>query len=128
VRRYDRWTDGEADPIVRPYAPTGGRTDPVGDTVLDLIAVIAASGPTPGPAELAKLSPEHRKLLGLCQAPVTVADAAADIALPLGVVRVLLSDLIQQDKIAVLPRWPVRPQAGADLDLLKEVLDGLRSL
>jgi hypothetical protein len=98
VRRYDRWTDGEADPIVRPYAPTGGRTDPVGDTVLDLIAVIAASGPTPGPAELAKLSPEHRKLLDLCQAPVTVADAAADIALPLGVVRVLLSDLIQQDK------------------------------
>jgi Protein of unknown function (DUF742) len=130
VRRYDRWIDGEAGPVVRPYALTGGRTDPVGDTVLDLIAVIAASGPTPGPAELAKLSPEHRKLLDLCQAPVTVADAAvaADIALPLGVVRVLLSDLIQQDKIAVLPRRPVRPQAGADLDLLKEVLDGLRSL
>lgn len=50
------------------------------------------------------------------------------MALPLGVVRVLLSDLIQQDKIAVLPRRPVRLQAGADLDLLKEVLDGLRSL
>ena len=76
----------------------------------------------------AALSPEHRKLLGLCQAPVTVDDAAADLALPLGVVRVLLSDLIQQDKIAVLPRRTARPEAGADLDLLKEVLDGLRSL
>jgi hypothetical protein len=127
VRRYDRWIDEEAGPVVRPYALTGGRTDPVGDTVLDLIAVISASGPAPGPAELAKLSPEHRKLLGLCQAPVTVADAAADLALPLGVVRVLLSDLIQQDKIAVLPRRTAPPQA-ADLDLLKEVLDGLRSL
>jgi hypothetical protein len=128
VRPYDRWIDGEAGPVVRPYALTGGRTDPVGGTVLDLIAVIAASQASPGPAELAKLSPEHRKLLGLCQEPVTVADVAADIALPLGVVRVLLSDLIQQDKIAVLPRRTARAHTGTDLDLLKEVLDGLRSL
>ena len=128
MRPYDRWIDGEAGPVVRPYALTGGRTDPAGDAVLDLIAVIAASRPTPGRAELAKLSPEHRKLLGLCQEPVTVADVAADMALPLGVVRVLLSDLIQQDKITVLPRRTARPHTGTDLDLLKEVLDGLRSL
>jgi hypothetical protein len=128
MRRYDRWIDGEAGPVVRPYALTGGRTDPAGNTVLDLIAVIAASGPTLGPAELAKLGPEHRKLLGLCQAPVTVADVAADIALPLGVVRVLLADLIQQGKITVLPRRPARPQTSTDLDVLKEVLDGLRAL
>jgi hypothetical protein len=128
MRRYDRWIDGEAGPVVRPYALTGGRTDPAGNTVLDLIAVIVASGPTPGPAELAKLSPEHRKLLSLCQAPVTVADAAADVALPLGVVRVLLADLIQQDKISVLPPQPARPHTSTDLDVLKEVLDGLRAL
>lgn len=124
--RYDRWTDQEAGPVVRPYALTGGRTDPAGDMVLDLIAVIAAAGPVPGPAELAKLNPEHRKLLGLCRTPVTVADAAADIGLPLGVVRVLLSDLIQQGMITVLPRPAARQQASTDL--LKEVLDGLRSL
>jgi Protein of unknown function (DUF742) len=128
MRRYDRWIDGEAGPVVRPYALTGGRTDPAGNAVLDLIAVIAASGPTLGPAELAKLGPEHRKLLSLCQAPVTVADVAADIALPLGVVRVLLADLIQQGKITVLPRRPARPQTSTDLDVLKEVLDGLRAL
>src|SRR5215831_5957551 len=126
--RYDRWIDGEAGPVVRPYALTGGRTDPAGDTVLDLIAVIVASGPAPGRAELAKLSPEHRKLLRLCREPATVADVAADIALPLGVVRVLLADLIQQDKITVLPRRTPRPQASTDLDLLKKVLDRLRSL
>jgi len=128
VRPYDRWIDGEAGPVVRPYALTGGRTDPAGGATLDLIAVIAASCPTLGRAELAKLSPEHRELLGLCQEPVTVADVAADMALPLGVVRVLLSDLIQQDKITVLPRRTARPHTGTDLDLLKEVLDGLRSL
>ncbi len=112
--RYERWTDQEAGPVVRPYALTGGRTDPAGDMILDLIAVIAASGPAPGPAVLAKLNPEHRKLLGLCRAPATVADVAADMALPLGVVRVLLSDLIQQGMIAVLPRPATRQRTSTD--------------
>jgi predicted Rossmann fold nucleotide-binding protein DprA/Smf involved in DNA uptake len=94
--------------------------------VLDLIAVIAAAGPVRGRAELAKLNPEHRKLLRMCQTPVTVADTAADVGLPLGVVRVLLSDLIQQGMITVLPRPAARQQASTEL--LKEVLDGLRSL
>jgi Protein of unknown function (DUF742) len=46
--------------------------------------------------------------------------------LPLGVVRVLLADLIQQGMITVLPRQSAQHQARTDL--LKEVLDGLRSL
>jgi predicted metal-dependent enzyme (double-stranded beta helix superfamily) len=94
--------------------------------VLDLISVIVASGPPPTAAGSRRLSPEHRKLISLCQEPMTVADAAADIALPLGVVRVLLADLIQQKLITVQPRRAVRPQASPDL--LREVLDGLRSL
>jgi hypothetical protein len=124
--QYDRWTDQEAGPVVRPYALTGGRTDPAGDRVLDLMAVIATAGPVPLPGELATLSPEQRKLLGLCRIPVTVADAAVDVDLPLGVVRVLLADLIQQGMITVLPRQSGPRQARTDL--LKEVLDGLRSL
>jgi hypothetical protein len=126
VAEYDRWVDREAGPVVRPYALTGGRTDPSGDAVLDLISVILASGPPPKPAQSPGLGPEHRKLIRMCQEPITVADAAADLALPLGVVRVLLADLIQQDMITVQPRPAVRRQASPDL--LKEVLDGLRSL
>jgi hypothetical protein len=126
VAEYDRWVDREAGPVVRPYALTGGRTDPSGDAVLDLISVILASGPPPKPAQSPGLSPEHRELIRMCQEPITVADAAADLALPLGVVRVLLADLIQQGMITVQPRPAVRRQASPDL--LKEVLDGLRSL
>jgi len=126
VRRYHRWLDTEAGPVVRPYALTGGRTDPADDAVLDVIALIAASGPPPTAAQSPGLSPEHRKLLALCQLPATVADVAADMALPLGVVRVLLADLIQRDMITVLPRRAERPEASPAL--LKEVLDGLRSL
>ena len=94
--------------------------------MLDLISVIAAAGPAPTAAESRGLGPEHRKLIGLCQEPMTVADAAADMALPLGVVRVLLADLVQQKLIIVQPRRAVRPQASPQL--LREVLDGLRSL
>jgi hypothetical protein len=124
--RYNRWLDREAGPVVRPYALTGGRTDPAGNAVLDLIAVLAAPEPPPAPADSPGLGPEHRKLLGLCQLPSTVADVAADMALPLGVVRVLLADLIQQDMITVLPPRSSRPQVSTEL--LKEVLDGLQSL
>jgi len=126
VTQYDRWVDREAGRVVRPYALTGGRTDPAGGAVLDLISVVVAAEPPPTAAGSRRLSPEHRKLIGLCQEPMTVADAAADMALPLGVVRVLLADLLQQKLIAVQPRRAVRPQASPDL--LREVLDGLRSL
>jgi hypothetical protein len=126
VAEYDRWVDREAGRVVRPYALTGGRTDPVGGTVLDLISVIVANGPPPAAARSRGLGPEHRKLIGLCQEPMTVADAAADMALPLGVVRVLLADLVQQKYIAVQARQAMRAQASPDL--LREVLDGLRSL
>lgn len=123
---YERWLDGEAGPVVRPYALTGGRTAPGGDAVLDLISVVAASGPTPAAAGAPVLSPEHRRLLELCQRPATVADVTADMDLPLGVVRVLLADLIADDLIAVQPRRAPVPQARRDL--LQEVLDGLRAL
>ena len=126
MTQFDRWVDREAGRVVRPYALTGGRTDPVGGTVLDLISVVVATGPPPTAARSRGLGPEHRKLIGLCQEPMTVADAAADMALPLGVVRVLLADLVQQKLIAVQPRRAARPQASPEL--LREVLDGLRSL
>ena len=126
MAQYDRWVDREAGRVVRPYALTGGRTDPAGGAVLDLISVVVAAGPPPTAAASRRLSPEHRKLIGLCQEPMTLADAAADMALPLGVVRVLLADLVQQNLITVQPRRAVRPQASPDL--LREVLNGLRSL
>jgi Protein of unknown function (DUF742) len=126
VAQYDRWVDREAGRVVRPYALTGGRTDPAGGAVLDLISVVVAAEPPPTAAGSRRLSPEHRKLIGLCQEPMTVADAAADMALPLGVVRVLLADLLQQKLITLQPRRAARPQASPDL--LREVLNGLRSL
>ena len=121
----DKWVDRNSGPVVRPYAVTGGRTEPADGQVLDLIAVLVASGPDPGADDLG-LSPEHRKILSICRRQATVVDVAAETGLPVGVVRVLLADLIQQGAITVLPQRSVGEQPGDDL--LKEILHGLRAL
>ena len=94
--------------------------------MLDLIAIVVAADKAGGADSALALSPEHRRILGLCRAPATVADVASDIALPLGVVRVLLADLILQGQIIVLPHQPIGEQPRAEL--LREVLHGLRAL
>ena len=119
----DMWVDRDSGPVVRPYALTGGRTEPATGEMLDLISIVARSGA--GDRDQAGLSPECRKILALCGNPVTVADVASDTALPLGVVRVLLADLLVQGRLTVM-----RQNAGErpSTDLLEEVLDGLRAL
>jgi hypothetical protein len=122
----DKWLDRDYGPVVRPYALTGGRTEPANGRLLDLIAVVVAGRHPAGSDDLADLGPEHRRILRLCQEPVTVADVASDTSLPLGVVRVLLADLLLQGRITVVPQRPAGEQPSADL--LKEVLHGLRAL
>ena len=104
-----KWVDRDSDPVVRPYALTGGRTEPADGEVLDLIAIIVDSGAAGwSPLTRSGSVPEHRRILKLCRRPATVADVASDTALPVGVIRVLLADLIQQGRIKVLagpPGW-----------------------
>src|SRR5216683_3405661 len=118
----DRWLDEAAGPVVRPYALTRGRTRPTGETI-DLIALVTAvRGVEVDPVGL---DPEHLTLLRMCRLPTSVADLAADLDLPLGVVRILLSDVRQRGLIAV--HHPVATRL-ADPQLLREVADGLRRL
>ncbi len=121
-----KWLDRDLGPVVRPYALTGGRTEPANGELLDLVAVVVAGRLAAADDDPVSLRPEHRKILGLCLQPVTVADVASETALPLGVVRVLLADLVLQDRITVVPQRPDGEQPSADL--LKEVLHGLRAL
>jgi Protein of unknown function (DUF742) len=121
-----KWIDRDSDPVVRPYAVTGGRTEPADGAVLDLIAIVMDSGRPVEPADQLGLGPEHRRILALCQQPATVADVASDTGLPVGVIRVLLADLIQQGRIRVRPARPAGEKPSAQL--LREVLHGLRAL
>jgi Protein of unknown function (DUF742) len=121
----DRWRHRESGPVVRPYAVTGGRTAPADGGVLDLLTVVVATG-QPAAEDAPRLTPEHRRLLGLCRRQITLADLAADIALPLGVVRVLLADLTQLGAITVVRQRPPDQRTGNDV--LQEILNGLRAL
>jgi hypothetical protein len=122
-----KWVRGESGPVVRPYAVTGGRTEPADGEVLDLVAVVVAVAD--GEAEDAdpsRRTPEHRKILALCQRQATVADIASDTKLPVGVVRVLLADLIMSGTVMVVRHRP--PVQLPSNDVLQEILDGLRAL
>lgn len=93
----DRWFDEEAGAVVRPYALTCGRTRPTGGK-LGLIALITAVMDVQG-SEFG--GPEHRALLRICRRPTSVADLAADLDLPVGVIRILLGDLRERGLINV---------------------------
>lgn len=122
--RKDEWLDQEAGPIVRPYALTKGRTVPASGSYIGLIdVVIAVANPLLPPDT--RLSREHRRLLNHCRRPVSVVDLASDTDLPVGVVRVLLSDLSLYGALRVVA--PSEEQATNDR-LLKDVLDGLHTL
>ncbi len=111
-----------AGPVVRPYALTGGRTQPAGEQI-DLVAqVTAARG---AHADHFELAPEHHRLLGLCRGPVSVAELAAELDLPLGVVRIFLSDL---RRLGLVMIHPPTSTGFSDVRILKEVADALRRL
>ncbi|MQA15339.1 MAG: DUF742 domain-containing protein, partial [Pseudonocardiaceae bacterium] len=106
---------------VRPYTWTRGRTRPVHDLAVEALVSTTEHG-----HDVAALtSVEHRAIAELCQGPCSVAELAALLALPLGVVRVLLSDMTDLGLVVV------HPTAGGsgdvpDMALMERVLSGLR--
>lgn len=115
---------------VRPYALTGGRTR-FGHVLLVETFVAALEAPEErlelGKGSLStRIMPEMQAIVEICRRMRTVAEIAALLKMPLGVVRVLLSDLADQGKVRVYGNGhgPGQP----DRALLERVLSGLRRL
>jgi hypothetical protein len=117
------WVDEEAGPVVRHYAMTSGRTRPTRGE-FNLITLIVAARSTTGADS--SLQPEHSVIIRLCQRPVSVAELATNLDLPVGTVRVLLGDLL--DRGFIRTRSPVPAPQLPNERVFKAVLDGLRSL
>ncbi|MFF5564686.1 DUF742 domain-containing protein [Streptomyces sp. NPDC012623] len=115
---------------VRPYSLTGGRTR--SGHVLLVETFVAALEAGEQPRELTdggtapRGMPEMRAIVELCRRMRTVAEVSALLKMPLGVVRVLLSDLADQGKIRVYGTGHGTGQP--DHALLERVLSGLRRL
>lgn len=122
ARADDRWFDEDPGPVVRPYALVHGRTRATGET-LDVVAM--ACRVRRAIVDTIDLEPEHLAVLRECDIPVSVADLASGLDLPLGVMRILLADL--RDRGLIIIHRP-RPEPLSDVRILRKVADGLRRL
>ena len=116
------WSDAdwmsrpESHTLVRPYAWTRGRTHTRSDLAIEaLISTVAPDLAT---------SWEHRAVTELCTTPRSVAEVSALMSLPLGVARVLISDLADSHAVTIHHRTGDAP----DLAFMGRVLGGLRKL
>jgi hypothetical protein len=113
---------------VRPYTLTGGRVFsalsglPLEALVETLPAAVAARG----------LTPEKRAILDLAaHAFVSIAELSALLRLPIGVVRVLVSDLKDFGLVTVHASTPTGAYPGEDgvsMSVLEWVLSGINAL
>jgi hypothetical protein len=67
---------------------------------------------------------EAGRILQLCRTPHSIAEVAANLQLPLGVARVLVGDLVAEDRIIVHHNDPV----DIELSVLTRMIDRVRSL
>lgn len=114
---------------VRPYAVTGGRVR-AANSDLPLEALVEV---LPGAADTRGLPPEKRAILQhAAHTFVSVAELSALLRLPLGVVRVLVTDLAEAQYIRVHTSTPVSVHTGQSpalsLSVLESVLNGISAL
>ncbi|PKW18826.1 DUF742 domain-containing protein [Saccharopolyspora spinosa] len=114
----EAWYDDEAGPIVRPYTITRGRTTGR-HARIDTASQIMTVEPQLETPRL-ELTPEYRWILDACVRPVSLAELAVLMQQPLGVVRVLCSDLL--DHGAILVR---SPRTEVSREILEQVYRGL---
>jgi hypothetical protein len=109
--------------FVRPYVLTRGRTSSSLGT-LELHAPIVA---LVTPEQLPKrASPEDRRIVELAQVPMSLAEVAARMSAPVGVVRVLVGDLAEQGFVQARPH--TEQGEHRDVRLLERLLEGIRAL
>jgi hypothetical protein len=106
---------------IRPYALTGGRTR----SRHELLVEALVSVPRYDPRLSDSLMPESRALYERARSRVSIAELSVAISVPLGVVRVLVSDLAAQGAIFI---HPTAHAYNHDREMLGRILDGLQRL
>jgi hypothetical protein len=117
-----RGGDEDGPRVVPVYALTGGRARSRG---LDLNVETLVSTTPEGTMSLSHLRFEQARIVELCRRPVSVAEVAAELAVPLGVARVLVSDLHADHMLMI--HQPAASEGRPRTELLERLLSGLRS-
>jgi hypothetical protein len=122
----DEWEwDVAGEPsLVRPYTLTAGRTSSRVDLPLEApIGTLASSKPARWPG-----NDVRGQILTLCADHPSVAEIAAKLALPLGVARVLIGDLVTQGYLQVHTTLDESATVDERRELIGRTLRGLRAL
>ncbi|MET0235098.1 MAG: DUF742 domain-containing protein [Kibdelosporangium sp.] len=106
--------------FVRAYAWTGGRTR--SNYRLEIETLVSTSNRALD--TLWEMATEHQEVAELCRQSKSVAEVAALLRLPLGVVKVLLGDMATLGLVLVHESTSANP----DMELLERVLRGLTRL
>lgn len=116
--------DARAPSLARPYSWTEGRTRPTVELAIEALVETTPEGRFVSYNRTSALS----GVANLCLQPRSLAEIAALLAVPLGVARVLVSDLLGSGMVTV--RGTLTEDASWDErhDLLERVLSGLRTL
>ncbi|MER5495535.1 DUF742 domain-containing protein [Streptomyces sp. NPDC002490] len=113
-----------SNPLVRPYAMTGGRTRPRYQLALEALVHTTAQ-----PHQLQGQLPEHQRICQLCREVKSIAEVSALLTIPLGVARILVADLAEAGLVAIhQPGGDDSAGGQPDVTLLERVLSGLRKL
>jgi hypothetical protein len=106
------------DLVVRPFMLTGGRTRPLTDglRIETLLRALPAALSAP-------LRFESRRIVELCQAPMSIADLAVALRVPMGVVRVIVADLMTEGHLTAEDQLGELPLA-----LIERIRDRVRAL
>jgi Protein of unknown function (DUF742) len=114
----------QSDPRLVPfYALTQGRTRPTGrDLPWETLVLSTGEGLAARP----RLRFEQGQIVDLCRRPVSVAEIAAHLGVPLGVAGVLVSDLHTGGYLAV-HRPAVTDSGRPHREILERLLHGLKA-
>jgi hypothetical protein len=110
-------TDDEDDLVIRPFLLTGGRTRPARD---DLRVESLIQSPVGATADTLRF--EARRIVEICRSPTSIAELSAALVVPLGVVRVLVSDLVAEGRVNVVRHEQLSVQ------MMERIRDRVRAL
>jgi hypothetical protein len=110
-----------ADVGVRPYFMTGGRTRTDRPLHMEALVQTTARGRDNQPV----LQFEQRTIAALCEHPMSVAEVAARVRVPLGVAGILVSDMAG---LGLLQIHDAPVSVHDDIALIQRLIHGVRAL
>lgn len=117
-------TDEDERPRVVPvYMVTGGRTRPARD---DIPWEAQLTLTNRGRVALPSLRREQARIVALCQRPMSLAEVAASLQLPISAAQILVSDLFDEGLLD-LHQPSLSDDGRPEVDVLRRLITGLKA-